>query len=59
MLTNLKLTDMETCYKIFRREVLRNIKLESDRFGFEPEFTAKIANGNLLGKPLPALQSSD
>ena len=44
--TNLKLSDMETCYKVFRREVLQNIKLESDRFGFEPEFTAKIAKGN-------------
>src|SRR5215472_12701461 len=44
--TNLKLTDMETCYKVFRREVLQNIKLESDRFGFEPEITAKIAKGN-------------
>jgi glycosyltransferase involved in cell wall biosynthesis len=46
MLTNLKLTDMETCYKVFRREVLQGIKLESDRFGFEPECTAKIAKGN-------------
>jgi glycosyltransferase involved in cell wall biosynthesis len=44
--TNLKLTDMETCYKVFRREVLQGIKLESDRFGFEPEVTAKIAKGN-------------
>jgi glycosyltransferase involved in cell wall biosynthesis len=44
--TNLKLTDMETCYKAMRREVLQNIKLESDRFGFEPEITAKIAKGN-------------
>src|SRR6202140_1305016 len=44
--TNLKLTDMETCYKVFRREVLRDIKLKSDRFGFEPEITAKIAKGN-------------
>ena len=44
--TNLKLTDMETCYKVFRREVLQNIKLESDRFGFEPEVTAKISKGN-------------
>jgi glycosyltransferase involved in cell wall biosynthesis len=43
--TNLKLTDMETCYKVFRREVLANIKLESDRFGFEPEITAKISKG--------------
>jgi glycosyltransferase involved in cell wall biosynthesis len=46
ILTNLKLTDMETCYKVFRREVLRNIKLESNRFGFEPECTAKVARGN-------------
>jgi len=44
--TNLKLTDMETCYKVFRREVLQNIKLQSDRFGFEPEITAKISKGN-------------
>jgi glycosyltransferase involved in cell wall biosynthesis len=45
MLTNLKLSDMETCYKVFRREVLNGIKLRSDRFGFEPECTAKIAKG--------------
>jgi glycosyltransferase involved in cell wall biosynthesis len=44
--TNLKLTDMETCYKVFRREVLENIKLKSNRFGFEPEITAKISKGN-------------
>src|SRR5580700_7890671 len=43
--TNLKLTDMETCYKVFRREVLQNIKLKSNRFGFEPEITAKISKG--------------
>ncbi len=43
--TNLKLTDMETCYKVFRREVLQGITLESNRFGFEPEFTAKISKG--------------
>ena len=41
--TNLKLTDMETCYKVFRREVLQGIQIRSDRFGFEPEITAKIA----------------
>src|SRR4029077_15171359 len=41
--TNLKLTDMETCYKVFRREVLNDIQLKSNRFGFEPEITAKIA----------------
>ena len=41
--TNLNLTDMETCYKVFRREVLQGINLKSNRFGFEPEITAKIA----------------
>jgi glycosyltransferase involved in cell wall biosynthesis len=43
MFTNLNLTDMETCYKVFRREVLEGIQLKSNRFGFEPEITAKIA----------------
>jgi glycosyltransferase involved in cell wall biosynthesis len=43
MFTNLNLTDMETCYKVFRREVLQGIELKSNRFGFEPEITAKIA----------------
>ena len=43
MFTNLNLTDMETCYKVFRREVLEGIDLKSNRFGFEPEITAKIA----------------
>jgi glycosyltransferase involved in cell wall biosynthesis len=43
MFTNLNLTDMEVCYKVFRRSVLDNIKLKCDRFGFEPEVTAKIA----------------
>lgn len=43
MLTNINLTDMETCYKVFRREVLQKITLEEDRFGFEPEITAKLA----------------
>jgi len=46
MFTNLKLTDMETCYKVFRREVLKGILIKSDRFGFEPEITAKVAKGN-------------
>jgi glycosyltransferase involved in cell wall biosynthesis len=41
--TNLNLSDMETCYKMFRREVIQNITIEEDRFGFEPEITAKIA----------------
>jgi len=43
MVTNLNLTDMETCYKLFRTEVLRRIRLEEDRFGIEPEITAKVA----------------
>jgi glycosyltransferase involved in cell wall biosynthesis len=43
MFTNLNLTDMETCYKVFRRETIQNMKLRSNRFGFEPEVTAKIA----------------
>jgi glycosyltransferase involved in cell wall biosynthesis len=45
LFTNLKLTDMETCYKVFRREVLKDIRLKSNRFGFEPEITAKVAKG--------------
>jgi hypothetical protein len=43
MCTNLNLTDMETCYKAFRRDVVRAIRIEEDRFGFEPEITAKVA----------------
>jgi len=43
MFTNLNLTDMETCYKLFRREMIQGIKLEEKRFGFEPEVTAKIS----------------
>jgi glycosyltransferase involved in cell wall biosynthesis len=43
MLTDLNLTDMETCYKVFRREVIQHLPLKQDRFGFEPEVTAKIA----------------
>ena len=45
--TNLNLTDIETCYKVFRREVLEQIIIEEDRFGFEPEITAKVAKLNL------------
>ena len=44
MLTNLNLTDMETCYKVFRRDLLASITIEEDRFGFEPEIVAKIAH---------------
>jgi len=43
MFTNLNLTDMETCYKIFKSEIIKKIKIEENRFGFEPEITAKIA----------------
>jgi glycosyltransferase involved in cell wall biosynthesis len=46
MTSGLNLTDMETCYKAFRAEVLRSLTVEEDRFGFEPEITAKIARGN-------------
>ena len=46
MFTNLNLTDMETCYKVFRREIIQGIDIEEDRFGFEPEVTAKVARGN-------------
>ena len=43
MATDLNLSDMETCYKVFRRELIQSIELEEDRFGFEPEITQKIA----------------
>lgn len=43
MMTNLNLTDMETCYKVFKREIIQSITIEENRFGFEPEITAKIA----------------
>ena len=43
MFTNINLTDMETCYKVFRREIIQSIKIEEDRFGFDPEITAKVA----------------
>lgn len=49
MFTNLNLTDMEVCYKVFRRSILKQIDLQEDRFGFEPEFTAKVAR---LGCPI-------
>ena len=45
MLTNINLTDMETCYKMFRREVIQSMEIEEKRFGFEPEITAKVARG--------------
>jgi glycosyltransferase involved in cell wall biosynthesis len=45
MLTNINLSDMETCYKMFRKEVLEDINIQESRFGFEPEITAKVAKG--------------
>ncbi|MCB0333074.1 MAG: glycosyltransferase family 2 protein [Bdellovibrionales bacterium] len=45
MFTNINLTDMETCYKLFRREVIQGITIEENRFGFEPEITAKVSRG--------------
>jgi glycosyltransferase involved in cell wall biosynthesis len=47
MLTNMNLSDMETCYKVFRREILQSIPIEENRFGFEPEITVKIAKRRL------------
>jgi glycosyltransferase involved in cell wall biosynthesis len=47
MFTNLNLTDMETCYKAFRREIIQGVDIEEDRFGFEPEITAKVSRMNL------------
>lgn len=46
-LTNLNLTDMETCYKVFKSQILKDINLKSNRFGFEPEFTAKVSKMRL------------
>ncbi len=46
MLTNINLTDMETCYKAFRREIIQSIEIQENRFGFEPEVTAKVAKLN-------------
>jgi glycosyltransferase involved in cell wall biosynthesis len=47
MFTNLNLSDMETCYKVFRREIIQSISIEENRFGFEPEITAKVAQMNV------------
>ncbi len=48
MFTNLNLSDMETCYKLIRRSVIQNIQIEEDRFGFEPEITAKLAKARCV-----------
>ena len=47
MMTNINLTDMETCYKVFRREIIQSVNIRENRFGFEPEITAKIARMNV------------
>ena len=47
MFTNINLTDMETCYKLFKREIIQDIEIEENRFGFEPEITAKVAKKNV------------
>ncbi len=47
-LTNINLTDMETCYKVFRREVIQSVTIREDRFGFEPEITAKLARKKVV-----------
>ena len=47
MATNLNLSDMETCYKVFRREIIQAIPIQEDRFGFEPEITAKVARAGV------------
>lgn len=52
MCTNLNLSDMETCYKVFRREIIQSIPIQENRFGFEPEITAKVARYRLDGEPL-------
>ena len=52
-MTNLNLSDMETCYKIFRREVIEKISIKSNRFGVEPELTAKIARLNVRIYEIP------
>ena len=46
-LTNINLSDMETCYKVFRRDVIQSIPIEEDRFGFEPEITVKVSRRKL------------
>jgi glycosyltransferase involved in cell wall biosynthesis len=51
--SNLNLTDMETCYKVFKKKVLHNINLKSNRFGFEPEFTMKVAKKNFRVYEVP------
>lgn len=51
--THLNLTDMETCYKLFKSDIIKNVEIKENRFGFEPEITAKIARQNVKVKELP------
>ena len=51
--THYKLTDMETCYKTFKREIIQSINIEENRFGFEPEITAKLARNGVRIKEIP------
>ena len=53
LFTGLKITDMETCYKAFKREIIQSISIEENRFGFEPEITAKIAKQKVRVKEVP------
>lgn len=53
LFTHLKLTDMETCYKAFKREIIQSVDIEEKRFGFEPEITAKISRMNIRIKEVP------
>ena len=55
MFTNINLTDMETCYKMLSREIIESIGIEEDRFGFEPEITAKISRGKNLIFRIPVM----
>lgn len=53
LFTGLKITDMETCYKAFRRDIIQTIEIEEDRFGFEPEITAKVSKMNIRVAEVP------
>jgi len=53
LFTGLKITDMETCYKAFRREIIQSIDIKENRFGFEPEITAKVAAKKVRVKEVP------
>jgi glycosyltransferase involved in cell wall biosynthesis len=54
--TQLNLTDMETCYKMFRREIIQSVEVEENRFGFEPEITAKLSRLQIEGRPLRVVE---